>query len=185
LPQAPQRPNSSPSDDPMAWITYNAEKENYDYAIGRLNDVHHQRNAEMQRAMEERQQQMPQIIEAERARLLDLRPALKDPKAMEKARSDIYEVIPKAYGWSQEQIAQVTDAGYVAAMLDLVEYQKIKSAAPAAKAKVETKPPLVKPAKRANVKANAANSRSEMHDRLRKTGSRQDAVAILKALQLD
>jgi hypothetical protein len=176
----PQRPNVSPNEDPMAWISYNAEKENYDAALGQLHQVHEANEAQRQRQQQEMAEQMPQVLDAQRVRLFELKPQLKNPEVAKKVQSEILEYLPKAYGWTPEQINQIYAADMVAAMVDLVEYQKIKASAPAAKAKVETKPPLVKPEKRkAPVKGN---TRQDLHDRLRKTGRRDDAVAILKAL---
>jgi ribosomal protein L17 len=91
----------------------------------------------------------------------------------------------RIYGFDADQVTNLADSRAVAMALDLIEYHKIKAALPTAKAKVETKPPLVKAAKRASPEHRRNTELQSMRDRLGKTGRRDDAVAILKALNFD
>jgi hypothetical protein len=184
LPQPPKPPTVQPGEDPIAWVEYQAQKEQYEQRIGKLNEVHQQRIAAQQQAEAERAKEMPKIVEQERAKLLDRFPKLKDPEVAKKTKTEMVDVFQREYGLTAEEVANVADSRVVAVMLDALEYRKLKAAAPAAKAKVEAKPPLVKAAKRPSPEAAKAKERQAMHDRLGKTGSRMDAVAILKALDL-
>jgi len=168
----------------MAWLKYNAEVELYREKWDKVNSVQQQREAEMQRQMQERQQHLPQIIEAERAKIVEKFPKLKDPEVAKKTTAEMMDVIPRAYGFSQEELSQVMDSRYVHILMDALEYQRIKNAQPAAKEKVASKPPLIKAQKRQSPAAKQGQERKELHDRHRKTGSKMDAVAILKALDL-
>ena len=180
----PQRPTASPQEDPMAWMEYNAQRELYAEKWDKVNSVHEQSQAEKLRMEQERQQLLPQIIETQRSRIVERFPKLKDPEVAKKATTDIMEVIPKVYGFSPEELSQVMDSRFVHALMNLVEFERIKNAQPAAKEKVASKPPLIKAQKRQSPAAKQSNERKELHDRHRKTGSKMDAVAILKALDL-
>jgi hypothetical protein len=180
----PQRPNASPQEDPMAWMEYNAQRELYAEKWDKVNSVQQQREAEMQRQMQEREQHIPQIIEAERSKIVEKFPKLKDPEFAKKTTTEMMDVIPRVYGVPVEELSQVMDSRYVHILMDAMEYQRIKNAQPAVKEKVVSKPPLIKAQKRQSPAAKQSNERKELHDRHRKTGSKMDAVAILKALDL-
>ena len=180
----PQRPSVSPQEDPMAWMEYNAQRELYAEKWEKVNSVQGQREAERQRMEQERQQQLPKIIESERAKIVEKFPKMKDPEVAKKTTAEMLDVIPRVYGFSQEELQQVIDSRYVHILMDALEYNRIKTAQPAAKEKVASKPPLIKAQKRQSPAAKQGQERRELHDRLRKSGSKMDAVAILKALDL-
>lgn len=184
LPAPPQRPSVSPSEDPIAWVEYQSAKEDYEGKIGKLQAVHNQRLAAQQKAAEEQQAKMPEIVAQEREKLLARRPHLKDPQIAAKTKAEMASIISEKYGFSPDEIANVADSRAVEMMLDLLDYQRIKNAAPAAKAKVETKPPLVKAAKRQSAQSQAERERQTLRNRHRQTGRVDDAVAILKSWNL-
>ena len=184
LPPVPQRPTVSPSEDPMAWVEFSAAKEQYEAKVQRLNEVARQRQQYAEQQKQQQNAELPKIVAQEREKLLARYPSLKDAKVAEKTKAEMASVIAEKYGFAPDEIANVADHRAVAMMLDLLDYQRIKAAAPAAKAKLESKPPLVKPAKRTSPQAKAQSERQDLHARLGRTGRRDDAVAILKALDL-
>lgn len=184
LPQPPARPTISAQEDPVAWIEYTAAKEDYDEKMRAVHYHQQQAEAERQRLQQEQQQALSRNVEAERAKLLERFPKLKDPAVAQKTQAEITDVFTREFGFTLEEIANVSDARMMSVMLDALEYRKLKSAAPAVKAKVEAKPPLVKAAKRASPADRQNKELSAMRERLGKTGRRDDAVAILKALDL-
>jgi ribosomal protein L17 len=116
--------------------------------------------------------------------LLERFPKLKDPEVAKKYKADMVDVMTRIYGFDADQVTNLADSRAVAMALDLIEYHKIKAALPTAKAKVETKPPLVKAAKRASPESRKQAELNSLRDRHAKSGRRDDAVAILKALDL-
>jgi hypothetical protein len=182
--QPPQKPTVSAQDDPFAWVQYSSEKEAYEERLGEVRTVYAQSEAEKAKAAEEQAQQLPKIVEQERAKLLERFPKLKDHEVAKKYKAEMVDVISRHYGYSPEEIANVADSRAVTMMLDLNEFHKIKAALPTAKAKVETKPPLVKAAKRASPEHRKNTELQALRDRHAKSGRRDDAVAYLKALDL-
>ena len=183
--QPPERPQQSAQDDPYAWTVYMEAKENYEERLGKVRTVYQQSEAQKAKAAEDQAKELPRIVEAERAKLLQRFPKLKDPDTAKKYKADMVDVMTRIYGFDADQVANLADSRAVHMALDLIEFHRIKNAAPAAKAKVETKPPLVKAAKRASPESRKAGEMQSLRDRLGKSGRRDDAVAYLKALNLD
>jgi hypothetical protein len=182
--QPPERPHASPAEDPIAWLEFQAAKENYEERLGKVRGVYQQAEAHKAKQAEEQQARMPEIIEAERTKLFERFPRLKDPEIARKTKTEMVETFQREYGLSPEEVANVADSRVVAVMLDALEYRKLKAAAPAAKAKVESKPPLVKAAKRQNPQSQAEREKQTLRNRHRQTGRIDDAVAILKSWNL-
>lgn len=182
--QPPSRPDTTPTEDPIAWLEFQAAKEGYEQRLGKVREVYQQSEAQKAKALEEQQRAMPQIVEQERSKLLERFPKLKDPEYAKKTKAEMVDVFQREYGLSADEVANVADSRVVAVMLDALEYRRLKAATPAVKAKVESKPPLIKAAKRADPAQSANRQRADLHAKLRKSGSRMDAVEILKALDL-
>jgi hypothetical protein len=184
LGQPPQKPAVSAQDDPFAWVQYSSEKEAYEERLGKVRTVYQQSEAQKAKAAEDQAKELPKIVEQERAKLLERFPKLKDPEVAKKYKADMVDVMTRIYGFDADQVTNLADSRAVAMALDLIEYHKIKAALPTAKAKVETKPPLVKAAKRASPESRKQAELNSLRDRHAKSGRRDDAVAILKALDL-
>lgn len=182
--QPPQEPTTSPSEDPIAWLEFQAAERAYNARLGKIREVYLQSEALKAKEREERQREMPKIVEQERSKLLERFPKLKDPEIARKTKTEMVDVFQREYGLSAEEVANVADSRVVAVMLDALEYRRLKAATPAVKAKIEAKPPLIKAAKRADPAQSANRQRQDLHAKLKKTGSRLDAVEILKSLDL-
>ena len=169
----------------MAWVEFTAAREKYNDAVSELNAAEQERAWNAEQLAKQQQEELPKIVAQEREKLLARYPSLKDAKVAEKTKAEMASIISEKYGVHPDEIANVADHRAVAMMLDLLDYQRIKAAAPAAKAKLESKPPLVKPAKRVSPQAKAHGDLRDLHDAHRKSGGRMEtAVAILKNFDL-
>jgi hypothetical protein len=183
MPQPPQMPNVSASDDPVAWSIYSEQKAQYDNFAQWANWFQGQKAEEARQAQEQFQREMPKRIETERSRLLELRPSLKDPKIAEQAKADIASVASK-YGFPAEEVGTVTDSRIVNLLLDLADYHKIKAGLPAAKAKVQAAAPLVKATKRQAATDTKQKDFQKKVNNLRKTRSLGDLTAVLAEMDI-
>ena len=116
-----------------------------------------------------------EIREREFGVLAERIPALKDPRAKEKFRDKCF-AIAKQLGYTDEELSSALDHRLFL-LADLAhEGQAARKAREAAKQKVAAVPPVTAPNKRAAPAANPGNR--EAMDRLRRTGSMRDAMAI-------
>jgi ribosomal protein L17 len=182
--QPPQKPAVSAQDDPFAWVQYSSEKEAYEERLGKFREVKRQSDEYKARIEADQAKELPKIVERERAKLFERFPKLKDHQTAAKYKAEMLDMMTRVYGFDAEQVANLADSRAVHMALDLIEYHKIKAALPTAKAKVETKPPLVKAAKRASPEHRKNVELQSLRERHAKSGRRDDAVAILKALDL-
>jgi hypothetical protein len=83
------------------------------------------------------------------------------------------------YGYSPEELAQVVDYRHIKVLHDLAEYNKLKAAKPGVEKKVTVVPKVLKPGAPAG--DLQAKKETELSQKLRKSGSVNDAAALLLA----
>jgi hypothetical protein len=173
----PQPPDPSLRD--IDYLAYSRMKEDYEMAVGKLQAAMSQTQQLQQLQIEEQMQVLSQQVEQGRAKLPDLVPAWKDPKAYERDRPRLREYAKKL-GYSDDEIDQAYDPRAVAALYKAMRYDEIVSRKPRPDTPLEK---VIRP--RPSTVAPAASAKRVSHDartRLAQTGSVDDAAAAIRSL---
>ena len=142
-------------------------------------------NAKMQQ-MQQMQQQRAQQSEAQKAahrqeqmQLLQQRiPDFADPQKYEKAAQDMLRGGTEFYGVPQEALMQLTDAVEIEILYDAVRYRRLQANRKNVDAKAKQAKPVVKAGAKRTQDGQAV-TRKKAQDRLRKSGSIQDAMNLI------
>lgn len=142
-------------------------------------------NAKVQQ-MQQMQQQRAQQSEAQKAahrqeqmQLLQQRiPDFADPQKYEKAAQDMLRGGTEFYGVPQEALMQLTDAVEIEILYDAVRYRRLQANRKNVDAKAKQAKPVVKAGAKRTQDGQAV-TRKKAQDRLRKSGSIQDAMNLI------
>jgi tRNA(Leu) C34 or U34 (ribose-2'-O)-methylase TrmL len=159
-------------------IRFMQEKQAYDDAVVEY-------NAKMQQ-MQQLQQQQAQQSEAQKAQhrqeqmqLLQQRvPDFADPQKYEKAAQDMLRGGQEYYGVPQEALMSLTDAVEIEILYDAVRYRRLQANRKNVDAKAKKAKPVVKAGAK-KVESGKTATRKKAQDRLRKSGSIQDALDLM------
>ena len=124
------------------------------------------------------QQEAHQSYLAEQAEVLTKHiPEIADPEKGEAIKNALVQT-GIDYGFSAEEMQNVTDARYVRALNDARKYRQLVAKRKSAQAKGEKARPVVKSGAKKRVDSNAA-TRKKAQQRLQKTGSMEDALSLI------
>lgn len=189
LPQPPQRPELSSTDDPQAWWEYTEAKDNYDRYMAGVNQFWEQsrqqtqyEQAQMQQAQ---QRQLRDIISQEQAKLVERHPEISDLKVAEKVWREAGEMFEKGYGLGPQEWGNVVDSRVMSFIIDATAWKKkadqfdsLQKTKPQVLSKVKSKPRMLQTGRAPT--RNAAPSRKRDADaRLRKEGSLEAGINAL------
>lgn len=158
-------------------IGYMEEKLKYDEAKAQFDQNMFQlQNVQKQRM--QAQQEAHQSYLAEQAEVLTKHiPEIADPEKGEAIKNALVQT-GIDYGFSAEEMQNVTDARYVRALNDARKYRQLVAKRKSAQAKGEKARPVVKSGAKKRVDSNAA-TRKKAQQRLQKTGSMEDALSLI------
>lgn len=159
-------------------IRFMQEKQAYDDAMVEY-------SAKMQQ-MQQLQQQQSQaskerqaLHRQEQMQLLQQRiPDFADPQKYEKAAQDMLRGGQEFYGVPQEALMQLTDAVEIEILYDAVRYRRLQANRKNVDAKAKKAKPVVKAGAK-KVESGKTATRKKAQDRLRKSGSIQDALDLM------
>jgi len=175
----PQPPDPSLlNSDPLAYFQAKEQFDSWQQHLGHITQ-------EQQRVLQERQakfeSERQERMQREWDALLRAVPELKDKSKLEAFASDI-NAAGSAYGFSPEELKSVAlDHRQARVLRDAMAWRKLQSSKPKAVAKVEGRPPVQKGGKRLSPDAQKAASASTAMNRLKQSGSVNDAVAAYLA----
>lgn len=147
-------------------------------AIGRLQQLQAAHQQQMQQSRAQQQQSVQAYLQAERGRLLEAMPELREPKAQSEFLATITDTA-RSYGFSDEDVGRVMDHRLLMMARDAGRYRAMQAERAKVTAKVKDVPPVQAPQRRVTT---AERQGREMRDRLealRKTGSARAAEAVL------
>lgn len=179
LPQPPDR--SMMDSDPIGYMQAKAD---YDERMQVVNQLHYQKQSEQGRMTEEEQQSEQQRRASEAERLFEVMPELKNRKAYEKFWSDAVDAGAEYYRLSPEDLDEVRDHRFYLIMRDAMEYRKAQKLAPKVRQEIAAKPKLIAGGKRMDPKAKTSRETDARREQLRKTGSFEAGVELLKGFNL-
>jgi hypothetical protein len=128
------------------------------------------------------QQQQRAYIEAQRAELLDWKPELADPAKAGAFYKDVVVAAAKAVGFTEQDVSNVQDARLIKMAEKAWKYDQLQAQKPKVAAKAANAVPVKAPGPRPNADASRDTKVQELDQRLSKTGSLDDAVALLNSL---
>ena len=140
--------------------------------------------AEQQRVAAARQRQMQSQVqkqlEAEQARLPELIPEWKNPETAKKEAAEIRDFL-LGKGFSQQDVAAITNAGVVALARNAMLFEKGRAKISEAKGQAKTGPKPMKAGSR-GTQPRIRGDVEKARQRLKQTGRVQDAAQVLKSL---
>lgn len=122
--------------------------------------------------------QRDNLIAEEQSRLLDAVPEWRDPEAFDAAAKEMVE-IGKAYGFDPQELAVATDHRVFLVLRDAAAYRKLKAAKPEVTKKVTPAAVTLKPGAKPTRSEVSSDARQKQLAQFKKTGSIEDAVALL------
>ena len=160
-------------------VGYMQAKAIFDTQIQHWNHLKALGQHEAARVQEEQRKELTKVQRAEAVRLLEIMPELKDGKKYETFLTGSVDTMSKHYGFSAEEIGTAMDHRLYPVFRDLMDYHRIKARAGKVVKDVENRPPVLKSGKRSTREAQSAQARKAASDRLTKTGSLKDGIALL------
>lgn len=172
--RAPEMPDVDYDSDPIgaaqAWSRYNAEKAAYDRQQDEFQQMSQQSRQAQEQAMRAHLEEQQQIIAREI-------PEYMDPDKGPALKRDMRETA-KSYGFSDDELSQITDARVVRLLNDLVRGRKATDPQRLAEKKVERPSKNVKPRGTKRVSPEKKH-RQQLRQQLKKTGDARVAAELL------
>ena len=156
-----------------------AMKAEYDKRKEEIARVEQERERIAQQQQAEAQQQMQQHLAAQKSEMLERVPAWRDEGRRNKERLEVIKYAQDVIGFSEQEIANASDARAIEMLYKAWQYDKLQKDAPAVKKKVQSAPKVAKggqPKTKAQVKSR---QRREAFNRLDKAKSIDAAVNFL------
>jgi hypothetical protein len=183
LPKQPAPFTGNRIADPMGYLEWSQKNDEWLAHVEAYNQFQAHKQAEEQSKAGETQKQAEARLARERDALLKAIPVLKDPVKGKQTWEAIVAGAQSEYGITAEEVNTVGDHRMLVALRDALAYRRIKAKAPQVQAQVAAKPAM-KPGKRAPTNAGPSKERAARSEQLRKTGSIDDAVALLSSFNL-
>jgi len=176
LAQPPVKPTKELFDaDPIGYMQKNLEYEeqmtSYNQQMAQLEQVSQQQSQAQQTAMKAHLQEQMQILQK------DI-PDFADSKKATATRERLIQAGTNHYGYTNDEIAQITDARAIKVLHDAMKYQDIISGKSKAKVKTASAKPVVKPGAKKIATPNA-KIRSRQKAKLKESGSIDDALGLI------
>lgn len=182
LPQPPEPFMGTPDTDPIGYMRHMKAREEYDAALAAFNAFDSERAQLTQYQQAQQQAQTAQMLQAEFQVLREKDKLFADPA---KARTFLEEAVEKGSEWwglTAEDIGTLTSHKAYLILRDAIRYRKAVARAPEAQKQVEGKPRLPKSGRRMDPRARANSEFQQKSERLRKSGSVEDAAQALLSL---
>ena len=173
--QAPTPPSRELFEsDPIGYmemkLAYDESKATYDQNLYHMQQVQQQTVQQQQQAHQSYLQEQAEIL---RQHI----PEIADPERGEKLKGDLMQV-GMDYGFTAEEMAQVSDARYVRALNDARKYRALVSKRKQAQQKGDKARPVVRAGAKKTSDGQAV-TRKKAQSRLQKTGSINDALGLI------
>ena len=158
-------------------IGYMEEKLKYDEAKAGYDQNLYQMQQVQQQTVQQQQQAHQSYLQEQAEILRQHIPEIADPEKGEKLKGDLMQV-GIDYGFTAEEMAQVSDARYVRALNDARKYRALVSKRKQAQQKGEKARPVVRAGAKKTSDGQAV-TRKKAQSRLQKTGSINDALGLI------
>ena len=142
-------------------------------------------NRVQQERQELAQRQQAEVIPQQRAKMLELIPEWRDSERFESDKGKMVEHAVKRYGWTEQELGNITDARIVAALHRLWTLETQASKAGIAEKVVRKAPVMLPPGQRA-AKGSAKKERvDKMRRKLKASGRAADLASLVRERGFD
>ena len=160
--------------DPIGYmeekLKYDEAKAGHDQQMYQVQQVQQQQSQQQQQAHQSYLQEQAEILKQHI-------PEISDPERGEKLKGDLMQV-GMDYGFTAEEMANVSDARYVRALNDARKYRALVSKRKETQQKGQKARPVVKAGAKKTADSQA-NTRKKAQQRLQKSGSIDDALSLM------
>ena len=172
----PVKPTKEDFDaDPIGYmqknLEYEEQKANHDRQMAQLQQATQQNSVAQQNAKQAYLQEQMQILQKEI-------PEFADSTKASKLREQLVATGKSQYGYTTEEISQISDYRAIKVLHDAMRYQDIISGKSKAKVKTKSAKPVVKPGAKKMATPNA-KIRSRQKAKLKDSGSIDDALGLI------
>ena len=172
----PVKPTKEDFDaDPIGYmqknLEYEEQKANHDRQMAQLQQASQQNSVAQQNAKQAYLQEQMQILQKEI-------PEFADSTKASKLREQLVATGKSQYGYTTEEISQISDYRAIKVLHDAMRYQDIISGKSKAKVKTKSAKPVVKPGAKKMATPNA-KVRSRQKAKLKGSGSIDDALGLI------
>ena len=161
--------------DPIGYMQKNLEyeeaKANHDRQMAQLQQASQQNSVAQQNAKQAYLQEQMQILQKEI-------PEFADSTKASKLREQLVSTGKSQYGYTTEEISQISDYRAIKVLHDAMRYQDIISGKSKAKVKTQSAKPVLKPGAKKMATPNA-KIRSRQKAKLKGSGSIDDALGLI------
>lgn len=181
-PKAPEPPVNDPSDpigNAERWAAYNDAAQKYQAQLGQMQQLARARDQYIAQQRHEAATQHQEHLRQHQQKLIEVMPELRDDTKRAQFASEMRKFGRDVYGFSEQEIDGIGDYRLVPLIRDAIAYRKLQATKPKVAEKVRDAAPVQKPGKRASEAEQQANAYREKMARLRKTGSVDDAAALI------
>jgi len=173
---APVKPTKAEFDaDPIGYmqknIAYEEAQNAYNQQMGQLQQVAQKNSAAQENAQKAYMHEQMQILQKEV-------PAFADPTKASKLKERLVTTGTNHYGYTNDEISNITDARAIKVLLDAQRYQDIISGKSKAKVKTKSANSVMKPGAKRTATPNA-KIRERQQAKLKGSGSLDDAVNLI------
>lgn len=164
-------------------ITFTEQQARWNAYAEKWQQLTRAQQQQAQQAEAKRKEEQTQTIKRETELLREKFPELRTDEGFKTFREEVLSVAPKEYGLKPEELGSIADHRYLSILKDAIAYRKLQAAKPQALEKAKDAPPVQvqAPARRVSTQEKQAQTVKANFDRLRKTGSFDDALAILNS----
>ena len=172
----PIKPTKAEFDaDPIGYmqknLEYEEQKANHDRQMAQLEQASQQNSVAQQNAKQAYLQEQMQILQKEI-------PEFADTTKASKLREQLVSTGQSQYGYTTEEISQISDYRAIKVLHDAMKYQDIISGKSKAKVKTKSANPVIKPGAKKIATPNA-KIRSRQKAKLKDSGSIDDALNLI------
>jgi len=172
----PTKPNKELFEaDPIGYmqenLNYEEKKAEYDNKMAQLQQASQQNSVAQENAKKAYLQEQMQILQREI-------PEFANEQKATKLKDQLVNTGKTQYGYSSEEISQITDHRAIRVLHDAMMYQSILAGKSKAKVKTKSAKPVLKPGAK-KVATSSAKIRSRQKAKLRETGSIDDAIGLI------
>lgn len=181
-PQPPDPTGIDPASDPVGYLNYMRAKEQYDNFQAHANYIKQQMGETRQKTDQQTQKQRMERAAEENGALQEKIPALREPAKMKAFADDILSA-GQALGFSPKELAESVpyDHRMALALQKAAKWDRLQASKPKVSQKVQGRPPVQRSGKQLSHDAKRMQRASDAVNRLRQTGSVEDAAAAYLA----
>lgn len=174
--------NIDPVSDPVGYLTYMKEKDQYDRFVAHTQYIQQQMGMTRQQAELAAQKQKQDKANEEWGKLQERLPAVRD-QAKLKALADDIQSAGQAAGFSREELAESVPYDHRMSLVlqKAAKWDRLQASKPKVSEKVQGRPPVQRSGKQVSNDAKRAQRTNDAMSRLRQTGSLEDATAAYLA----